>query len=70
MKPDNFNNDFSGALPPETALRHGDFVIEAVLAQGGFGLTYRARDNTLQRNAAIKEFFPRGAARDTSPGAV
>ena len=56
--------DFPDALPPETQLRNGDFVLDAVLSQGGFGITYRARDTTLQRSAAMKEFFPRGAGRD------
>lgn len=58
------NDSFPDALPLETTLHGGDYSIEEILGQGGFGITYRAGDNTLHRAAAIKEFFPRGAARD------
>jgi serine/threonine-protein kinase len=54
---------FPNALPAGTALRGGDFVLQTVLGQGGFGITYRALDRGLQRAAAIKEFFPQGAQR-------
>jgi serine/threonine-protein kinase len=56
----------TSALAPGTQLRNGDFTLVETLGQGGFGITYRALDNTLHRDAAIKEFFPRGAARDES----
>ena len=39
-----------------------DFRIEAVLGQGGFGITYLAIDTMLNRRVAIKEFFPRDCA--------
>jgi serine/threonine-protein kinase len=58
------NTPFPDALPASTALHGGDYVLGAVLGQGGFGITYRARDEVLHREAAIKEFFPRGVTRD------
>jgi serine/threonine protein kinase len=36
----------------------GNFRIEKILGQGGFGITYLARDEKLDRNLAIKEYFP------------
>lgn len=61
---ENLAGDFPDALPPQTPLRGGDYVIETAMGRGGFALTYQARDEGLQRFAAIKEFFPHGAVRD------
>lgn len=44
-------------LPIETRL--DDFRITALLGQGGFGVTYKAVDERLQRSVAIKEYLPR-----------
>ena len=38
------------------------YRIEAVLGQGGFGITYRAYDTNLERVVAIKEYLPSGVA--------
>lgn len=40
-------------------MQHGTYRIERVLGQGGFGITYLAIDVNLQRQVAVKEFFPR-----------
>ena len=44
-------------LQPNTTLQGGKFIIDRVLGQGGFGITYLAMQTSLQRKVAIKEFF-------------
>jgi serine/threonine protein kinase len=44
------------ALPPGARL--GEFEIVRVLASGGFGIVYLARDLSLDREVAVKEFMP------------
>ncbi len=44
-------------LPVDTHL--DDFRITSVLGEGGFGITYKAVDERLQRDVAIKEYLPR-----------
>jgi len=52
-------------LPPGTRLE--EFLIERVLGSGGFGITYRALDVSLNRPVVIKENLPsQFAHRDTS----
>jgi serine/threonine protein kinase len=53
------------ALPPGTLLL--EFEIQRVLGQGGFGITYLAKDTKLGREVVIKENLPVDFAfRDTS----
>jgi serine/threonine protein kinase len=36
-----------------------DYVVEKILGQGGFGITYLASDVMLDKKVAIKEYYPR-----------
>jgi len=47
---------FPDALPSQHKLHW--YVIERVLGQGGFGITYLARDTNLDQEVAIKEYLP------------
>jgi serine/threonine protein kinase len=44
------------ALPPGS--RIGEMEILRVVASGGFGIVYLARDHSLDRDVAVKEFMP------------
>lgn len=48
---------YPAALPKDTILA-GRYIIQDVLGQGGFGITYLAEDYQSKNNVAIKEFFP------------
>jgi serine/threonine protein kinase len=50
------DNAYPDALPAEHRLHW--YVIERVLGQGGFGITYLARDTNLDQPVAIKEYLP------------
>jgi serine/threonine protein kinase/TPR repeat protein len=50
------NNAYPDALPADYRLHW--YVIERVLGQGGFGITYLARDTNLDQPVAIKEYLP------------
>ena len=53
-------------LPQDTLLRDR-YLIQRVLGQGGFGITYLAWDEQLGMRVAIKEFFPQSiVSRDCS----
>jgi serine/threonine protein kinase/peptidoglycan hydrolase-like protein with peptidoglycan-binding domain len=47
-------------LPAGTSLR--GYELTSILGQGAFGITYRARDVTLGRDVAIKEYLPTNLA--------
>lgn len=46
------------ALPDGTSLLGDQFTITSKLGNGGFGITYMAMDNYLERSVVIKECFP------------
>jgi serine/threonine protein kinase len=45
-----------GALPPGT--RFGELEVLRVVGVGGFGIVYLARDHSLNRDIALKEYMP------------
>jgi len=47
---------YPDALPPQYRMHW--YTIERVLGQGGFGITYLARDTNLDQLVAIKEYLP------------
>ena len=55
-QPDNPPTANHIALPVGFALH--EYTIETMLGAGGFGITYRARDNNLHSQVAIKEYLP------------
>ena len=57
------------ALPLGTLLV-GDYRIERVLGAGGFGITYLARELSLDRWVTIKEYFPADFAAREEGGAA
>ncbi len=54
--------EFFATLAPGTFL-DARYRLDAVLGQGGFGITYSAHDTRLDRQVAIKEMFPGGCVR-------
>ncbi len=51
------NDKYPLALP-EGSILAGQYIIQKVLGQGGFGITYMALDHKSGQKLAIKEFFP------------
>src|ERR1700675_4247770 len=52
--------ELRGTLPGGTRL--GNYELISVLGHGGFGITYYARDTTLGREVAVKEYLPTSLA--------
>src|SRR5713226_7048281 len=52
--------ELRGTLPAGTQLRNYELI--SVLGHGGFGITYYARDTTLGREVAVKEYLPTSLA--------
>ena len=58
----------SAALPAGSRL--GEFEITGVIGEGGFGIVYSARDSSLERIVAIKEYLPAAFASRNNTGMV
>ncbi|HKQ30786.1 MAG TPA: protein kinase, partial [Burkholderiales bacterium] len=56
------------ALPVNYKL--GEYAIQAILGQGGFGITYLAHDSRLNTQVAIKEYFPQAYAVRTADATI
>lgn len=57
-------------LPNNTLLQGGKYKIERVLGQGGFGVTYLATQELLDRKVCIKEFFFKDSCSRNAVGEV
>jgi peptidoglycan hydrolase-like protein with peptidoglycan-binding domain len=57
--PSTGENDFVALAPGKMV---GRYEIVSILGQGGFGITYRAHDQQLHREVAIKEYLPSALA--------
>ncbi len=54
-----------GALPPNSIIAE-KYIVQKVLGEGGFGITYLVVNHTIQKQFAIKEYLPQDQAiRDT-----
>lgn len=63
------NEKYPLALPEGTVLA-GQYIVEKVLGEGGFGITYEARDYKTNERVAVKEFFPDAMATRTNQTTV
>ncbi|CAN5318721.1 hypothetical protein BH11PSE10_BH11PSE10_13570 [soil metagenome] len=55
-----FSHGGGNALP--IGLRLGEFELQSVLGEGGFGIVYLAWDSSLERKVAVKEYMPSALA--------
>ena len=62
------NDAFPDGLPNNFRLHW--YVLDRVLGQGGFGITYLAHDTNLDRAVAIKEYLPGEAAQRRADSSV
>jgi serine/threonine protein kinase len=60
--------DVDADLRPGT--RVGTYVIESRIGIGGHGIVYKARDTTLGRTVAVKEYMPASIAQRTPWGGI
>jgi serine/threonine protein kinase len=67
-EPTRFEPGAGNALPVGTVL--GEFRLDRVIGEGGFGIVYLAFDESLNRPAAIKEYMPSSLARRQPDGSV
>ncbi len=54
------DTSFISALRPGVTLNNGNYTIVDKIGEGGFGITYRAVQNNLNRTVCIKEYFLSG----------
>jgi formylglycine-generating enzyme required for sulfatase activity len=66
VRPKDLNANMSIPIRHRNSLPSGyrlaEFRIQSILGHGGFGITYRARDEDLHQDVAIKEYLPREVA--------
>src|SRR5262245_20791463 len=55
------NYQDTSVLPSGTKV--DQYVVTSVLGRGGFGITYLVRDGALEKDFALKEFFPEDLVR-------
>ncbi len=62
------NQKYRNAIPVGEKI--GSYRVEKILGQGGFGITYLAKDEKLDRYLAIKEYFPTEFSKREVNGSV
>jgi len=62
------DDQHAGSLP--IGARLGEFEVIGYIAEGGFGIVYRAMDHSLGREVALKEYMPSALAARTARGLV
>jgi serine/threonine protein kinase len=60
--------EYPNALPLDSMLM--EYRLMSILGVGGFGITYLARDTLLEKDVAIKEYFPSAAVTRAIDGGV